>query len=102
MIHYRTVGLEILRLLTKEREFDMAPEEGYIELLATCGHTEKLHIIHGKGMNDVRLKAAKFIFEQKIRLEPLTRMSRLTLQMSILMILMMTAVIMQDSISFPM
>lgn len=42
----------------------MAAMGGYVELLKSCGHKFKMFINSGLEMKQVRLRAAKHIFEQ--------------------------------------
>lgn len=65
MAHYRSVRREVLRHMAASRAVDMASMQGYIDLLVSCGHRATLIVMTGVQMKATRLKAAKYIFDQK-------------------------------------
>lgn len=62
--HYRAVRAELMAHMTKSRAVQMAAMGGYMRLLRDLGHTAHLLEMTGVEMKAVRVKSAKFIFEQ--------------------------------------
>lgn len=86
MVNYRSVHRETLRHMTANREVEMAFIQGYIELFVFCRQKATLHAIDGKAMEEVRIKAADFIFERKKRQWESTRKSNSTCILYVLLI----------------
>ena len=62
--HFRAVRTELAKIIAKYRLEEMASMEGYAELLRELGHTVEIFTCQAFEMRVIRVKAARFIFNQ--------------------------------------
>lgn len=63
--HFAAVKRELQQLMQKSRAEDMAAFRGHMHLLRAAGHSVELITYTGKEMKKIRVKAARFIFNQR-------------------------------------